>query len=92
MSAAADDAHGADNTLVFCMTRCLGESINATSDVENSISMRATLPSSSEKILEKGSVWYMRKPLDVPVYVSLARAYQRFKEYPHRRPGSYSPD
>jgi hypothetical protein len=40
----------------------------ATNVVENNISMRETFPSSPEKDFENGSVWYTRKPLDVPVY------------------------
>jgi hypothetical protein len=40
--------------------------MRATSDVEKSISMMAMLPSSLLKMREKGSVWYMRKPLEVP--------------------------
>jgi hypothetical protein len=37
--------------------RCLGERIKATKEVEKSISMMETLPSSLLKILENGSVW-----------------------------------
>jgi len=40
--------------------------MSATNDVENNISMIATFPSSLLKIFAKGSVWYIRKPLDVP--------------------------
>jgi hypothetical protein len=54
-------------TLVFCIMRCRGERMRATSDVEKSISMIAILPSSLLKILEKGSVWYILNPLEVPV-------------------------
>ena len=53
-------------TLVFCMMRCRGESISATSEVEKSISIMAMLPSSLLNIREKGSVWYIRNPLEVP--------------------------
>lgn len=49
--------------------------MRATSEVENSISIIATFPSSLEKILEKGSVWYMRKPLDVPEFIRLGSVY-----------------
>lgn len=42
----------------------------ATSEVEKSISIIAMFPSSLLKILEKGSVWYMRKPREVPETVS----------------------
>jgi len=42
--------------LVFCIIRCLGERIRATKEVEKSISMIETLPSSLLNILEKGSV------------------------------------
>jgi hypothetical protein len=46
--------------------------MRATRDVENSISMRATFPSSLLKIFANGSVWYMRNPLEVPerMYIS----------------------
>lgn len=43
-------------TFVFWMIRCRGESTRATREVEKSISMMETLPSSLLKILEKGSV------------------------------------
>lgn len=39
----------------------------ATREVEKSISTMETLPSSPLKILLKGSVWYIRKPFEVPV-------------------------
>lgn len=48
------------------MTRCRGESIRATREVENSISISATFPSSLLKIFANGSVWYIWKPRDVP--------------------------
>lgn len=51
---------------MFCIIKCLGESISATRDVEKSISMIETLPSSLLKILENGSVWNILKPFDVP--------------------------
>lgn len=44
-------------TFVFCMTRCLGDRIKATREVEKSISIMAILPSSLLKMREKGSVW-----------------------------------
>jgi hypothetical protein len=53
-------------TLVFWIMRCLGERMIATSDVENNISMMPMFPSSLLKILEKGSVWNMRNPFEVP--------------------------
>lgn len=40
--------------------------MSATNDVENNISISATFPSSLLNIFEKGSVWYIRKPLEVP--------------------------
>ncbi len=40
--------------------------MRATSDVEKSISIMATLSSSLVKYFWKGSVWYRRKPLEVP--------------------------
>ena len=40
--------------------------MRATREVEKSISIIETLPSSLLKILLKGSVWYMRNPLEVP--------------------------
>jgi hypothetical protein len=40
--------------------------MSATRDVEKSISTRATFPSSLLNIFANGSVWYMRKPRDVP--------------------------
>jgi hypothetical protein len=39
--------------------------MSATNEVENSISMIATFPSSLLKIFANGSVWYIRKPLEV---------------------------
>lgn len=48
------------------MTRWRGDKTRATKDVEKSISMIAILPSSLLKMRENGSVWCMRKPLDVP--------------------------
>lgn len=57
-------------TFVFCIMRCLGDRIRATNDVEKSISMIDTLPSSLLKILENGSVWKILNPLDVPVRVA----------------------
>jgi hypothetical protein len=51
---------------VFCMTKCRGESIRATSDVENNISIRATFPSSLLNIFANGSVWYILNPREVP--------------------------
>lgn len=51
---------------MFCMMRWRGDRIRATKEVEKSISMMDTLPSSLLNILEKGSVWYIRKPLEVP--------------------------
>lgn len=56
------------------MTKCRGERIRATSEVENSISIIATFPSSLLNIFENGSVWYIRNPLEVPInsVVSLA--------------------
>jgi hypothetical protein len=44
-------------TFVFWMIRCLGDRMRATREVEKSISIMETLPSSLLKILEKGSVW-----------------------------------
>jgi hypothetical protein len=67
-------------TLVFWITRCLGESIRATKDVENSISIMAMFPSSLLKILENGSVWNIRKPLDVPTVNHGHRPYIRNQE------------
>ncbi len=52
-------------TLVFCITKCRGERTRATSEVEKSISIIETWPSSLLKTLEKGSVWKMRKPFVV---------------------------
>ena len=40
--------------------------MRATNDVENSISKRAMSPSFVSKHFEKGSVVYIRKPLEVP--------------------------
>ena len=57
-------------TFVFCIMRCRGDNMRATREVEKSISMMAMFPSSLLKILENGSVWYMRKPLEVPEAVS----------------------
>jgi len=48
------------------MTKCLGDRISATKDVENNISIIATFPSSLLNIFENGSVWYIRNPLEVP--------------------------
>lgn len=42
---------------MFWMIRCRGDRTRATREVEKSISMMETLPSSLLKILEKGSVW-----------------------------------
>lgn len=53
-------------TLVFVICNRRGESIRATSEVENSISNRAMSPCFISKHFEKGSVVYMRKPLEVP--------------------------
>jgi hypothetical protein len=44
-------------TFVFWITRCLGDRMRATKDVENNISIRATFPSSLLNIFAKGSVW-----------------------------------
>lgn len=52
---------------MFCIIRCLGDSIKATRDVEKSISTMAMFPSSLLNILENGSVWKIRKPFEVPV-------------------------
>ncbi len=41
--------------------------MSATNDVENNISSRAISPCLVSKHFEKGSVVYMRKPLEVPV-------------------------
>lgn len=49
-------ARGEEGTFVFCMIRCLGDKTRATRDVEKSISMMETLPSSLLNIFEKGSV------------------------------------
>jgi hypothetical protein len=48
------------------MTKCRGESMRATKDVENNISIRATFPSSLLNIFAKGSVWYILNPREVP--------------------------
>jgi hypothetical protein len=40
--------------------------MSATNEVENSISIIATFPSSLLKIFANGSVWYIWKPRDVP--------------------------
>lgn len=53
----AELQEGVRRTLVFCMIRWRGDNMRATSEVEKSISMMETLPSSLLKILEKGSVW-----------------------------------
>lgn len=57
--------------LVFCITRCRGESMRATREVENSISIIATFPSSLLKIFANGSVWYIWNPREVPGMVTL---------------------
>ncbi len=53
-------------TLVFVICSLRGDSIRATNDVENSISSSAMSPCFVSKHLEKGSVVYIRKPLEVP--------------------------
>lgn len=57
---------GGFRTFVFCIIRCRGERTRATKEVEKSISIFAMLPSSLLNILEKGSVWYIRNPFEVP--------------------------
>jgi hypothetical protein len=52
--------------LVFSIRSSRGERIRATKEVEKSISMMATSPSSFSYNLEKGSVVYNLKPFDVP--------------------------
>lgn len=46
--------------------------MSATRDVEKSISIMATFPSSLLNILENGSVWYIRKPLEVPINAKIS--------------------
>ena len=58
-------------TLVFLICNLRGESIRATSEVENSISNMAISPSLVSKHFAKGSVVYMRKPRDVPVAIAV---------------------
>lgn len=58
------------------MTKCRGDKISATKDVENNISMIATFPSSLLNIFENGSVWYIRNPLEVPGSGSQVRTEQ----------------
>lgn len=40
--------------------------MSATRDVEKSISIMVTFPSSLLNIFVKGYVWYIRKPFEVP--------------------------
>lgn len=53
-------------TLVFLICNRLGDKTKATRDVEKSISRMTMFPSVLSKHFEKGSVWYMRKPREVP--------------------------
>lgn len=45
--------------------------MRATREVENSISIIATFPSSLLKIFANGSVWYIWNPREVPGMVTL---------------------
>ena len=60
------DARTQGRTLVFVICNLRGESMRATNDVEKSISSNAMSPSFVSKHFAKGSVVYMRNPLEVP--------------------------
>jgi len=51
---------GHERTLVFCIRSTRGDNVNATKEVEKSISRLETSPSCDSDCLLKGSVVYMR--------------------------------
>jgi hypothetical protein len=65
--------------------------MRATSDVEKSISMIVTFPSSLLNIFPKGSVWYIRKPFEVPGRTFSTGLQYRVETRSYQRPGSRSP-
>jgi hypothetical protein len=81
-------------TLVFSMRSNRGERIKATKEVEKSISMIATSPSSFSYDFENGSVVYNLKPFDVPKPCVRKKRHFECLDHPaaYQHLGRYCPD